>query len=192
MSYYGLVRKFFKKSARKMCLDCKDFIKEGSKILDLGCGSGVAGREFQDFFKADLIGIDIIDQRIEKIPFKIFDGINIPFQADCFDVVLINYVLHHSQNQFALLKESKRVSRDKIIIFEDLPEGFLAKIYCTLHGLSYKLVSGDAGEKLNFKSHAEWEKIFGDLGLKILNKKRIFIPFGYFDLSKRILYILKK
>ena len=191
MSYYRVVRNFFKISARKMCFDCKEFIKEGSKILDLGCGSGVAGKEFQDFFKSDLIGIDIVDQRIEKIPFKIFDGISIPFPDNFFDVVLISYVLHHSQDQDALLKETKRVTKEKIIIFEDLPEGFLSKIYCSLHGLSYRLIFRNSKGRLNFRNQAEWEKFFNHLQLEIIAKKRITTSISFFDLSKRILYILK-
>lgn len=153
-----------------MCLECKDFIKEGSEILDLGCGSGVVGQEFAKFFKAKITGIDIKDYRIEKILFQIFDGLNIPFPEKSFDVVLVNFVLHHAKNPIFLLKEAKRVCRDKIIIFEDLPEGLLSKIFCGIHGLSFDLFFKNPS-KTSFKTEKEWMKIFEELNLKIVFKK---------------------
>ena len=62
-----------------MCRQCENFIERKAKILDLGCGSGIVGKTFQDFFQAELTGVDIKDQRAVKIPFQIVDGKNLPF-----------------------------------------------------------------------------------------------------------------
>jgi len=171
MNYYRIFSKIYRGAARHMCLACQPYIKKGSKILDLGCGSAIIGKTFQDFFKAEILGIDIVDKRVEKISFQIYDGKNIPFPENSFDLVLINYVLHHSQDPIALLKEAKRVSK-KIIIFEDLPEGFFSKIYCKLHQLSFDKLFGNSS-KTSFKTEKNWEKIFKEVGLNIIFKKRI-------------------
>lgn len=155
-----------------MCLDCQDFIARNSKILDLGCGPGIAGKTFQEFFQADLLGVDIKDRRINDIPFKLIDGKILPFSENSFDIVLINYVLHHSRDPIALLNEAKRVTRDKIIIFEDLAEGCLSKLFCRLHGISYDKLFGNP-TKTSFNSEKGWEKIFKELGLNIIFKKRV-------------------
>lgn len=154
-----------------MCLACQDFIKKGARILDLGCGSGVVGNKFKDFFQAEVIGVDIIDRRILPLSFELIDGKNLPFPENYFDVVLINYVLHHTEDPISLLKEAKRVG-EKIIIFEDLPEGFSSKLICKFHGLSYNKFLGNP-DFISFRSEKEWEQIFQENGLNIIFKKRI-------------------
>lgn len=168
-----------------MCLLSKDFIEKRARILDLGCGSGIVGKEFQDYFEAKILGVDIVDKRVVKIPFQKIDGEHLPFTDDFFDVVLISYVLHHALKPIFLLKEAKRVGK-RIIIFEDLPEGFFSNIYCKAHRISYKIFfkSQDQGE---FRNEKEWEKIFEKLNLKILAKKRFQNFF-----TKKILFVLEK
>ena len=170
-----------------MCKDCEDFIEKGSKILDLGCGSGIVAKNFRDFFKAEIIGVDIKDNRVLDIPFKIIDGKNLPFNDHFFDIVLISYVLHHSRDPERLLKEAKRVSK-KLIIYEDLPEGILSKLRCRLHQITF---FGGERKKFHFKTKDEWKKIFKKLGLKIIEKKRVFSPFDWIDPVKRFLFVLE-
>ena len=172
MNYYRIFSKFYQKAAQKMCRDCQDFIKKGSKILDLGCGSGIIGNTFQDFFQAKVLGVDIKDCRVLPLPFQIIDGFHLPFSENSFDVVLINYVLHHSRDPVALLSEAKRVTRDKIIIYEDLAEGCLSKLVCWFHGISFDKLFGNP-VKTSFNSEKGWEKIFKEIGLNIVFKKRI-------------------
>ena len=187
MLYYRIFSKIYEMGAKQMCRDCQGFIKEGSKILDLGCGSGIAAKYFQDFFKAKVIGVDVKDNRLVPIPFKIIDGQNLPFEDNSFDVVLINYVLHHCQNPEELLKEAKRVSK-RIIIFEDLPEGILAKLRCKIHQIIFP-----GGKKtFNFKKEEEWKKIFDKLALKIIAENQVFTKFSWLDPIKRIRFVLEK
>ena len=188
--YYQVFSKIYETAAKKMCLDCTDFIDKGSKILDLGCGSGIVGSKFQEFFEARITGIDIQDWRIRKIPFQIFDGSHIPFPDNSFDIVLISYVLHHAKKPEILVREAKRVSRGKIIIYEDLPEGFLSKLRCRLHQVSYNIFQ--KGSFWNFKTKKEWEELFKKLGLKIVSEKKVSVPkFASFDLVYRILFVLE-
>lgn len=167
-----------------MCLDCQSFIPKGVELLDLGCGSGIVAKAFRDFFQAKVVGVDIKDQRIFYVPLEIINGRDLPFPEKTFDTVLISYVLHHSDDPAVLLKEAKRVGR-KIIIYEDLPEGFLAKIYCKLHGLTFNKFFQKGGNA-SFKTSEEWEKIFRETGLNIIFQKEIKkIP-----IKKGKLYIL--
>ncbi|MDI6883296.1 MAG: class I SAM-dependent methyltransferase [Patescibacteria group bacterium] len=189
--YYQIFQKFYQQATKRMCQDCQDFIKEGSKILDLGCGSGIVANEFQNFFKAEIVGVDVKDFRISPIPFKVFDGRNLPFNENSFDIVLISYVLHHTQNPGELLREAKRVGK-KIIIFEDLPEGILAKTRCYLHQLTYNIFFGKNFQRFNFKNRKGWEKFFKKFGLKIIAQKRTFTNFDFLDPVKRIIFVLKK
>ena len=172
MIYYRFFSKIYQVEGKKMCQACQDFIKKGSKILDLGCGSGIVGKVFEDFFQAKLIGVDIEDKRVSPISFQLIDGKLLPFPKNSFDVVLINYVLHHSQDPIALLKEAKRVAKDKIIIFEDLPEDFLSKLICQFHAFSSDNLFGNP-PKTFFELEKDWEEIFRNLKLNIIFKERI-------------------
>jgi len=155
-----------------MCLDCQDFIKKGSKVLDLGCGCGIVGKTFQDFFRAEVLGVDIKDYRVSSLPFQIYDGFHLLFPDDSFDTVLINYVLHHSEDPVVLLKEAKRTAKGKIIIYEDLLDDFFSSLFCKIHGISFTKLIGDYN-KASFKSEEEWENIFDKIGLNVIFKKRI-------------------
>ena len=155
-----------------MCLDCQNFIKEGSRVLDLGCGCGIAGKTFQDFFRAEVFGVDIKDYRVSSLPFQIYDGFHLPFPNDSFDTVLISYVLHHAEDPIILLKEAKRTARDKVIIYEDLLDGFFSSLFCKIHGISFAKLIGDYN-KLSFRSEKEWENVFDKIGLNVIFKKRI-------------------
>lgn len=173
LNYHWLCGKFRQLAAIKMCQVCKNFIEEGSKILDLGCGSGIISNEFQKYFKTDLIGVDISDQRIEKIPFQIIEEKNLPFSENSFNVVLIFWVLHHTLDPIILLREARRVTKERIIIFEDLPEGFLSRLICKIHGVFFKEFIQGKCHKGNFKKGKEWKEIFKNLNLKLVFEKKI-------------------
>lgn len=159
-------------AAKRMCQDCQQFIEKKSKILDLGCGSGIVGKAFQDFFQSQVIGVDIIDRRVFKIPFKKIDGNNLPFLKNDFDTILITYVLHHAQNPEALLKEAKRVAKGRILIYEDLSEGLTSKLVCKLHGVSFDKFVGNKN-KTRFRTEKEWREIFEKLQLRLVFHKRV-------------------
>ena len=186
--WYKLFVPFYERAAKKMCRDCQDFIKKKSKILDLGCGSAIVSKEFKDFFKAEIFGVDIEDKRVYPIPFKVIDGRLLPFPLNSFDVVLINYVLHHSEDPISLLSQAKEIA-PKIIIYEDIPEGFFSKLFCKAHSLTFSFFFQKKKQKTNFKSICEWEKIFEDLGLKLIYKK-LFRELSIYPI-KKVLFVLK-
>jgi ubiquinone/menaquinone biosynthesis C-methylase UbiE len=184
--YYRFLQKMYQRGAKKMCLDCADHINNNSKILDLGCGSGIVGGAFQEFFQSKTIGMDIEERWNCPFPFVISDGQSLPFLDNSFDVVLINYVLHHSSDPFLVLKEAKRVTKKKIVIYEDLPEGSLAHFLCRIHGLSYKQFFGSSKTD-SFKTAKEWKSLFNTLRLNLTFRKRI----NTFPIVKE-LFILSK
>jgi len=186
---YSLFRKQYEKAGREMCKDCVDFIKEDSSLLDLGCGSGIIGKEFGRFFNSEVLGLDIIDNRVVEIPFRRYNGNNLSFLKDnSYDAVLINFVLHHCQNPIELLKEAKRVSKGIIVIYENIPEGLLSKLFCYFHGISFACFFQKNGNKGNFLKRKEWEETFEKMGLKVVYSKRC----SGIKLMKEHLYILSK
>lgn len=100
-----------------------DDVKEGDKVLDLGCGNG----RFSEFLKGtDYTGVDnssgLIEEAKKKYPqlkFVKADALNLPFSDNSFDFVFSIALLHHipsKELRIKFLKEVKRVLKGKLII----------------------------------------------------------------------------
>lgn len=103
-------------------------------ILDFGCGDGTTSYFFNKHFPDHFIyGIDVSsasikianEKKIANSEFTSFDGENIPFDAETFDVVFIANVLHHIDFNLhhQVLNECRRVLKhnSRIFIFEHNP-----------------------------------------------------------------------
>lgn len=89
-------------------------VKPGFKVLDVGAGSGAFLKRVTSAFDADVIGVDIIDYQEDGVDIKLFDGKNLPFPDDHFDVVFAAFVLHHDRRHAFLVREMRRVSKKNI------------------------------------------------------------------------------
>lgn len=97
------------------------------RVLDLGCGTGV----FSPFFGPDYVGIDIskiyIDyarRRFAKT-FYVMDAQKLNFPDGSFDIIWINGVLHHLDDEAVrtILGEMRRVLKTggQAVVMEDAP-----------------------------------------------------------------------
>ncbi len=187
MRFYRIFKRFYEQAAHKMCQDCEQFIKPKSKIIDIGCGSAIVANTFQTFFDKEIIGVDVIDRRLFPIAFSLIDGKKLPFASKSFDNALIAYTLHHSKDPIFLLKEAIRVCKDKIFLYEDLPEGFLSKAFCKIHGFSFDRLFGNKN-KTTFKTEEEWKEVFKSLKLNLIFDKQVSYSF---DPVKKKLFVLE-
>lgn len=119
--FYNSVRKFTK-------------IKNGEKILDVGCGTGVYGIDMAKH-GGEVTGIDISSEAIdfankwarrEKVSFKgiIGDAEELPFRNNTFNLVFFGAILHHFPDLNEVFKEAKRVLADngRLVLVE--PNGW--------------------------------------------------------------------
>src|SRR5882724_341752 len=88
------------------------------RVIDLGCGTGRS----VDYFRSvdpsvEWVGLDIEDspevktRRRNDAEFYSFDGVNIPFDSDTFDLVYSKQVLEHVSHPRGLLRDVRRVLR---------------------------------------------------------------------------------
>jgi ubiquinone/menaquinone biosynthesis C-methylase UbiE len=156
------------------------FIDEGSQVLDLGSGTGWVGKRIQERKGCMVRLVDVLDCNETDLPLTLYDGKSIPHPDRSFDITLLMFVLHHTTNDLQILREAARVSRRRIVVVEDTPrnplERFVDRTCDTLMSLQHGYFN-----PANYKTTAEWERIFATLGLRVGARviEKPFIPFYY-------------
>ena len=111
-------------------------INEGMKILDLGTGSGYLSFPIaKNNPCCEVIGLDIVNAALEanrtradvdgikNLSFVSYDGIDFPFEAKSFDLVVTRYSLHHFPDIEHSIGEVSRVlkSGGRLFISDPCP-----------------------------------------------------------------------
>jgi len=151
--------------ARLIVRSYQNEILPTSRILDIGCGTGVVGKIIADHFDCDITGCDISDYRLRNIKFKRMNTIDkLPFRKKLFDVSMVNDVLHHMtyQTQEAIITEALRVS-SKLLVFEMNPD-ILGK---TLDLLLNKVHHRSMAVIYTYRAYPQWKKVVKDARLQI-------------------------
>ena len=99
-------------------------------LLDVGAGDGRLGIFLERYRpQTKVFGIETMIRPNPRALRDLaqFDGTLIPFGNKCFDVSLLCDVLHHTKTPEKLLREVKRVTRERIIIKDHFYENFFEK-----------------------------------------------------------------
>lgn len=105
-------------------------INDGMKILDLGTGTGyLAFPIAEQYSKAEIIGLDIVEQALERnrekaeadelknLQFVNYNGLTFPFANETFDMVITRYALHHFPAIKDTFQEISRVLKPNGTLF---------------------------------------------------------------------------
>lgn len=122
--WYGIFFNPFFITRKAIFLAIHEFaqtIKSSASVLDVGCGIA----PYRQLFKVSTyIGIDVkgggLSDNIKQVT-KYFDGINIPYPKESFNVVIATEVLEHAKFPEKLVAEMKRVLRPKGKLFITMP-----------------------------------------------------------------------
>ena len=145
------------------------------RILDIGCGNAASIHCLEQNGYDSIYNIDIMDLRKFKTNhFQLWNGNKIPFGDNSFDLISLNFVLHHLSNKrkVDILNEARRVTEKYIFILEDTPRNFIDRILSYLHGLHYQHRI-KTNSSFGFYSQSKWEEIFKNLGLKVMISQKL-------------------
>lgn len=92
-------------------------LKKEYKVLEIGCGNGSLWLENNDDVSSNVTLSDISSGMVEdaraslgdKYHYAVFDAHNIPFEDECFDVVICNHTLFYFKDIHQVLSEVNRV-----------------------------------------------------------------------------------
>jgi ubiquinone/menaquinone biosynthesis C-methylase UbiE len=166
---YNLIAKEFSEKRKEIWEELKflfDNLKEGEKVLDLGCANSRWYPLFKEK-KVDYFGLDSSENLIEiarknfpEAKFFVGDALNLPFSDSFFDKVYAIALFHHIPSvEFRLkfLKEAKRVLKPKGNLIITVWRFFQKKEIFRL--LKYTIFKILGISKLDFKDFFEpWGK----------------------------------
>ena len=105
-----------------------DWIKEDSKVLDLGCGDGTLLAYLRD--KRNVLGYgleispfnveDCVDKNINVIQADLNDGLKAYFKDGSFDCVIMSQTLQATEKPDELIEEMLRVGGEGIVTFPNM------------------------------------------------------------------------
>ncbi len=169
-----LLKSWFMKALKKTINLIK--IKENSKILDIGCGTGNLLKILEDENKnLEIYGIDISEKMLEiaKTKLKISklsiqSAENIDFKDNSFDLVFSTEAFHHYSDYNLIMNNIKRVlKKHGRLIVMDVDFGFF------LNAIFHIIEPG------NNKMHSplEFKRLFKEHNFKNIYQKRINLFF---------------
>jgi len=101
-------------------------VKNGQKVLDVGCGTGLLSLKFLKKADCYITGIDsssemlsIFGDKIKKlglsdrIVLKIEDAANLDFKPDSFDIVASTVALHHLKDKYPTIKRIHEILKSE-------------------------------------------------------------------------------
>lgn len=186
-SWYGILVNPFYITRRELYQKIKTFSEtcgQGLEILDVGCGIKPYAKLFSNhhYLGIDVAGGGLDDQT--KKPDLFFDGQNLPFSEDKFDLVIATEVFEHVQYLPELTKEIYRVLKPNGKLFITMPfiwpEHGLPYDFRRLTSFGHQQLLKSSGF-INIKSQAT-TGVFGTCGQLISD----FIITNYFEFLNKI------
>jgi ubiquinone/menaquinone biosynthesis C-methylase UbiE len=155
----------------EMAKEIAAHVARGSRLLDVGCGSGFIAHHLSALLGRAAEGIDVEPAAEAPIAYRRFDGKALPYDDASVDAVLFAYVLHHAQDQIVLLREARRVLAHggRIVIYEDTPRAWIDRWLCWRHDRKWRPRTGPC----TFRRDAGWRALFAELGLRVVHARAL-------------------
>jgi len=111
---WGRDLSFLKKIRIFELQQCLKFIPKGSRVLDFGAGSGQQALYLtEQGYQVKAIDVASSNYRYEKVyPIQLYDGTNIPYDAQSFDIVFSSNVFEHIKSTEATLSSLHSITTD--------------------------------------------------------------------------------
>ena len=114
-------------------------LKDASRILDVGCGSGIVTRDLAHLTNGLVVGIDEsrdmireakkILKQYDNVELKVGSAENLPFEDNLFDITTCNLVLMWASDPQQMVFEMMRVTKSGGIVLATLEPDYGGKLH---------------------------------------------------------------
>lgn len=154
------------------------YIRE-KRLIDIGCGNGLISFFINKKLKNEIVLLDkedLREQKVKNFPFVKASVLNMPLENKSFDVSYVQFLFHHlpaSAKLENILKEVKRISKEYIIIIEDVIDNGSDIKKIKEHDISMNKVFHPNQKMIigRYYSDAELKKAFQQEGLTLIEEK---------------------
>ena len=169
-----------------------DAVPEGACLLDVGCGDTRTAALLREERGCDVFGVDVVDTRVTDVPFAVFDGTSLPVEDASRDAVLLLYVLHHSADDLALLREARRVlcPGGRIVVAEDLVQSAWQRFITNAFHV-WLWIWTQMGVAGSFKTVDAWRARFAEAGLRVIDQQMLGPHLGKALWPRNVLFVLE-
>jgi SAM-dependent methyltransferase len=178
-TFYATIQRRFSRMRRRrkvgraydMALEVARVLSPHADVLDVGCGNGFIAHHLMSILGSNVVGLDVGSHTAARINYLPYDGRHFPVRDQCFDAVLLCYVLHHAQDSRLVLNEVARVLRHGglTIIYEDIPSRLWDRAICWTHNRQWQSRTGPC----QFRLEHDWRCIFSSTGFEIVTERSL-------------------
>jgi ubiquinone/menaquinone biosynthesis C-methylase UbiE len=148
------------------------YLEPDSRVLDIGGGWGFYAGPLEKRGHSCTV-LDVVKPGYQKAPVVIYDPQEpIPFPDGCFDTSMLITVMHHVSDPAALLREAKRVTRNTLIVVEDLYHHELGRWWTILRDQIYNFEF--FGHPRQFRTQDQWRDLFRECGFDSVKEERVY------------------
>ena len=154
-------------------------LKDGMKILDVGCGTGNLSAQIKEYINVESIGIDTTFNMLQKAKVKTIDVLcadveyRLPFNDRSFDAVIGSYFLHYIKNRQDLVTECYRILKASCpLVFLTSSHDQLEQLHPILVEFFPSLIERD---KERFPDIPELDHCFQEAGFKNIRHGELII-----------------
>lgn len=150
----------------------ENHLAHGSRVLDIGGGWGFYRKPLENRGHHVTV-LDVTRPAFQKAPVVIYEsGTRFPFADKSFDTSLIITALHHISDPEYVIREARRVTKNTIVVVEDLYHHWLGKMWTIWRDKLYNFEF--FGHPCQFKTKEEWLRFFPGQGLSLIEQKNVY------------------
>ena len=154
-------------------------IKSDSRIIDIGAGKGLLAQAMARQFNARVTMVDIASYNQSDLPLTLCDSRALAFADNSFDYAILSFVLHHTCDPDAILREAVRVARAVVVIENDVRGA--ARQWLTRAIDSWPALRFGTPPCHVAQPREEWMKLFAQFPVEARVVSEFRLEFGFFQ-----------
>lgn len=149
-----------------------------ARVLDIGAGKGLLAQALVQQLDARVTLVDVASYNQSNLPLTICDSRALAFADASFDYAVLSFVLHHTCDPAAILREALRVAHTVIVIENDVRGKVRAALTRALD--SYPALRYGTPPCYFTKSRDEWLTWFAQFPVDVRLVSEFSLEYGFF------------